>query len=300
MYLCTARFSRSARQTLGTKLVVYGTEIDIETGRSLDRPVLLRCPPIRERVAEGPHIVKKDGLYYLFTAEGGTGPGHHVFVTRSHHPLGPYEPPPDGVNPVVFNGNDFSVRRTGHADLTQDIDGKWWSVVLGVRPQDGAMFQLGRETFLSPVEWAEGDWPVFNKGEVISASLPAGLPLSRRPTTWRDDFQHGASSGWYHLRTPIHPIHRVKNGQLTMYGNAHTISLFESPAILLRKQTAYSGVWTTALDFQPLDAYEEAGTTIFYSGESYAAILIRQGEISREVVVRWTDPIRRDIQVRGI
>ena len=32
---------------------------------------------------EGPHILKKDGWYYCFLAEGGTGIGHKITVARS-------------------------------------------------------------------------------------------------------------------------------------------------------------------------------------------------------------------------
>ena len=33
--------------------------------------------------AEAPHIYKKDGYYYLIIAEGGTGQGHAVTISRS-------------------------------------------------------------------------------------------------------------------------------------------------------------------------------------------------------------------------
>ena len=36
-----------------------------------------------KRAPEGPHLLKKDGYYYLFEAEGGTGPGHRITVSRS-------------------------------------------------------------------------------------------------------------------------------------------------------------------------------------------------------------------------
>ena len=39
---------------------------------------------------EGPRVMKKDGYYYLFLAEGGTGMGHRVTVARSNTLYGPY------------------------------------------------------------------------------------------------------------------------------------------------------------------------------------------------------------------
>lgn len=51
------------------------------------------------RSPEGPHILKKDGYYYLFLAEGGTGMGHMVNCARSKDLFGIYEPCP--YNPIV-------------------------------------------------------------------------------------------------------------------------------------------------------------------------------------------------------
>ena len=48
---------------------------------------------------EGPHILKKDGLYYLYAAEGGTAEGHSEVVFRSDRVTGPYLPAAD--NPIL-------------------------------------------------------------------------------------------------------------------------------------------------------------------------------------------------------
>jgi len=41
--------------------------------------------------AEGPHLFKKDGWYYLVAAEGGTAENHSETIYRSRRPDGPYE-----------------------------------------------------------------------------------------------------------------------------------------------------------------------------------------------------------------
>ena len=46
-------------------------------------------------LVEGPHLFKRDGWYYLTTAEGGTGYDHAVTMARSRALLGPYELHPD-------------------------------------------------------------------------------------------------------------------------------------------------------------------------------------------------------------
>ncbi len=44
------------------------------------------------------------------------------------------------------------------------MDGCWWAVLRGMRPNGGYHDNLGRETFLVPVVWEDG-WPVFAPGE---------------------------------------------------------------------------------------------------------------------------------------
>jgi beta-xylosidase len=98
--------------------------------------------------------------------------------------------------------------------------------------------------------------------------------------------------GWYHVRTPLKREYSLaeRPGHLTLYGNGYTINSTESPSMVLRKQTALSGVWSTAVDFNPQAAYEEAGTAVFLSAYSYVSLFIRlSGTGKREVVARWLD-----------
>ena len=45
-------------------------------------------------LTEAPHIFKRNGYYYLTTAEGGTGYDHAVSMARSRSLFGPYEDHP--------------------------------------------------------------------------------------------------------------------------------------------------------------------------------------------------------------
>lgn len=70
--------------------------------------------------------------------------------------------------------------------------------------------------------------------------------------------------------------------------------------MLLRKQTSYRGIWSTRLDFDPKNDYEEAGTAVFYSDTSYATVLIRSIQGSRVVMARWTDNLTRTVKVGSL
>lgn len=176
-------------------------------------------------VAEGPHILKRGAWYYLLTAEGGTEVAHQEWVSRSRSPLGPWEtpnagqdddvtapdaylrkgspstnPPPVGpgkdrhINPLIYNGDDPHVQMTGHMDMAEAPDGRWWAFCLAVRPQDGRLSQLGRETFLMPVEWVD-DWPVINSGKKVAVDGDAGCGLERVSATekWEYSFNPNMS-----------------------------------------------------------------------------------------------------------
>jgi alpha-N-arabinofuranosidase len=124
------------------------------------------------RYPEGPHIYKKDGYYYLLISEGGTEYGHSLTIARSKNIYGPYEGNPN--NPILCNQRRITqscqIQGTGHGDFVQSPDGKWWVVFLAFRTYGGNYHHLGRETFLAPVEWKTGEWPIVNKNGTITSS----------------------------------------------------------------------------------------------------------------------------------
>jgi xylan 1,4-beta-xylosidase len=158
------------------------------------------------RWAEGPHLYRVDGAYYLLAAEGGTAYDHAVVVARSRRVTGPYEPCPR--NPVLTSrhlGRGAPVIGAGHADLVQAQDGDWWAVLLAMRPMADGTWNTGRETFLVPVAWEDG-WPVFGPGEgrvLLEERAPALAPHPW-PAPPRVDTFDAPELGpeWLFLRTP--------------------------------------------------------------------------------------------------
>ena len=136
--------------------------------------------------AEGPHIYKKDGWYYLMIAEGGTEYAHRETIQRSKNVFGPYTPCPH--NPIISHKEykKSEIQATGHADLVEDANGNWWLVFLGIRRFSHALLHnLGRETFLAPVTWSEDGWPVvgYNGNGTIELVMDAPLPGINEPET---------------------------------------------------------------------------------------------------------------------
>ena len=78
---------------------------------------------------EGPHILKKDGWYYCFLAEGGTGMGHKITVARSRQLMGPYEDCP--YNPIMTQKDPAAaIQCCGHGKPVSTPDGRWYMVYL--------------------------------------------------------------------------------------------------------------------------------------------------------------------------
>lgn len=166
--------------------------------------------------AEGPHIYKKDGFYYLLISEGGTAYEHALSVAISDDIRGPYRNNPR--NPVLSHRQlsyDTPITGVGHADLVELEDGRWYAVVLGWRLVDGRHGILGRETFLVPLVWETEPYtwkarpptyPVFSP-ETGRVELRFPSPFADTPQrdrgTFRDDFDAPALGlEWNFRRAP--------------------------------------------------------------------------------------------------
>jgi xylan 1,4-beta-xylosidase len=110
-------------------------------------------------LTEAPHLYKRNGYYYLLTAEGGTGWNHGVTMARSRNLHGPYELHPDQTILSARHRPDAQLQRAGHADLVETPDGQTYAVYLCGRPlRNRGTCTLGRETAIQPMVWGEDGW----------------------------------------------------------------------------------------------------------------------------------------------
>ena len=171
---------------------IYLCQVNPFTGERLSasRKISAGCGG---KAPEAPHIYRIGEYYYLMMAEGGTEYGHGITMQRSRDIYGPYEACP--YNPVLTHrdaGGD-PIQAVGHGDLTEDQNGNWWVVCLGIRPLEGSMLHnLGRETFLAPVVWQDS-WPVIGNNGRIAGQMQGPLPGMALPADrgFSDDFRNG-------------------------------------------------------------------------------------------------------------
>jgi alpha-N-arabinofuranosidase len=225
--------------------------------------------------AEAPHIYKINGLYYLMIAEGGTGHDHAVTIARSEAITGPYEPNPR--NPILTHrhlGRDYPIVGTGHADLVETQYGEWWMVALAMRPYDGHFYNLGRETFLTPVRWEEG-WPIVSPGigHIACEHGAPNLPEHRWPT--RPTCDHFESSSldhhWNFLRTPRASFWSLteRPGYLRLRLRPERLSELANPSFVGRRQQHINFAVRTAMEFTPQGPDECAGLSLVQNNDHH-------------------------------
>lgn len=233
--------------------------------------------------AEGPHIYKIDGFYYLLASEAGTEHHHALSVARSESIQGPYKG--NRGNPILTHrhlGLDYPIVGTGHADLVQTATGEWWMVLLAMRPYDGYFFNLGRETFLAPVRWEDG-WPIISPG---TGRVEFHYPVPNLPeVSWpqpaaRDDFDTPTLNLiWTFLRTPPEtPFHSLseKPGSLRLFLRPEHLAEHSNPSFVGRRQQHIHFVAETKMDFTPQSADECAGLVLIQNTDFHFRFVVTQ------------------------
>lgn len=242
---------------------------------------------------ESPHLYKKDGLYYVMIAHGGTGQNHAVSIWKSANLFGPYELNP--ANPILTHRElprTHPITTTGHADLVQTQNGEWWIVFLGKRPYGGVNHILGRETFMAPVDWS-GVWPVVNpKGKIgrtevthtrpnLKEFIPVQLPA-------KDAFEgKELRKQWTFIRTPRSEWWSLtrKKGFLSMQLRAETINDALNPSFVGKRQEHKSFTATSLMLFEPAKNGEEAGLVVERDKDYFFKFTVLKKDYKTSLVV---------------
>lgn len=228
---------------------------------------------------EAPHIYKKDGRYYLMCAEGGTGDWHSEVIFTSDNPKGPYKPAPS--NPILSQrylnqDRKNKVDWAGHADIIEGPDGKYYGVFLAIRPNEENRVNIGRETFILPVDWS-GDFPVFENGLIPmepKMKLPEGVEnktgkdgyFPNGNFTFKDDFTSNKFDyRWIGLRGPREEFSSISKKGLQISPFQTNIKEVKPTSTLFHRQQHNNFSFTTTLDYKPASEKDLAGIVCLQS-----------------------------------
>ncbi|MDR9826900.1 glycoside hydrolase family 43 protein [Vibrio sp. FNV 38] len=254
------------------------------------------------KYTEAPHIYKKDGYYYLITAEGGTSFEHHAMVARSQSLFGPYTESPH--NPLIstWHTPNNPLQKAGHASLVDSENGDWFISYLVSRPLKfdqrprlarwgrGAC-SLGRETGIDRVEWIEG-WPRVvggNHAKLEIAEIEGMRPSAPESESFYDDFAADTlSSHWQTLRVPfketIGSVTETDVG-LRLYGNDSLFSTFEQATVATRWRH-HEFVATTKVQFNPTNFQQSAGLCCYYNADNWTYLALDYDEARQKRCLR--------------
>ena len=210
---------------------------------------------------ESPKLVKKDGYYYMVSAEGGTaGPAtsHMCVAARSKSIFGPWENSP--YNPIVHT---YSSKERwwskGHGTLVDDADGNWWIVY---HAYANGYHTLGRSTLIEPVEWTSDGW--FRTARTAPSDLPEGQAVMELS----DDFstpQLGLQ--WTFWKEYAPNALSIKNNTLEMKGKGKSLS---DGRLLLA--TATDKCYETQVEITTGKG-NQGGLLLYYNEKAYAGIV---------------------------
>jgi arabinan endo-1,5-alpha-L-arabinosidase len=123
---------------------------------------------------EAPHIMKRNGFYYLFVSSGSCCEGefssYTTWVGRSENLLGPYVDSTErdlrhGGGEVVLHRNDVWVA-PGHTSVMTDDAGADWLLYHAISADDPRLPNgvNRRPTLIDKIVWQDG-WPIVNRGD---------------------------------------------------------------------------------------------------------------------------------------
>lgn len=296
-YYCGTKERREGARYSGDN-EIYIQELDLQTMKLTGESYPAWHGALRGvEWAEGPHIYKKDGWYYLLISEAGTGHHHAVSIARSKSLTEPFE----GYkgNPILTHrhlGNQYPIVNVGHPDIVETQNGEWWMVCLASRICGGYYRNLGRETFLVPFTWEDG-WPVVNPGKgileetFIAPNLPADAEC---PVPAKEDFDDGKiPMHFLYLRNPQQENYSTtnKSGYLQLKLSPDLLSSTGAPSYLCRRQQSFHFLAETSVTFDAATDNEQAGLAI-YQSQSYNYQLlvgIRDGKTSLCLLKTYDD-----------
>jgi len=212
--------------------------------------------------AEGAHIHKINGRYYIFLITWPRGGMRTQICFRSDNITGPYE------GRVVLE--DAGIAQGGIIDTP---DGQWYALLFGDR---GA---VGRIPYLVPVTWEDG-WPVFG----IDGKVPkdTGIPLDSRSMIVASDEFNGSNLSlvwqWNHNPDNRYWSLTERPGYLRLINGSVSTSILDARNTLTQRMFGPKCSAAVAIDVSNMRHGDYAGLAAFQKNYGFVGVKVSQKE----------------------
>ncbi len=276
----------------GTKIV----KLNKECTKIIEGPFWLETEG-KKAAPEGPHLLFKDGYYYLtMAASGGLFNGHHMLVARSKNIYGPYINSP--YNPSLTQKNPQAINfHQGHGKIFMTQNEEWFTMVISQRwlpgilkdkPANKGISQLGRETSLIRLEWTNDGWPKDKTGrQAMDIDIKPNLPEFKQLNKVSDEFD-GISIGlpWQFRRNPVEKDISLmeKKGFLRIYTGDFDLDTILGRNVLVQRERWLKYQASLKMNFNP-DTKEQSGITCYYDTKTFARLGLQRDSLGKLVLV---------------
>ena len=254
---------------------------------------------------EAPHLYKRDGWYYLLTAEGGTNWNHAVTMARSRNLTGPYELHPGTYIMSARQRPDCELQRAGHGSLVETQTGETYLAYLVGRPlRNRGRCTLGRETAIQKMVWGADGWLRTLDGQGIP-TIDTPAPGSSRREEAQTEIRNAkpevsneqslltsAATIRYEFDSPQLPIDfqwlrtpypeeifslTARPGFLRLIGRETLGSLYRQ-SLVARRQQAHCFSASTVVEFEPEHFQQLAGLICYYNSTKFHYLYLSHDE----------------------
>lgn len=269
-------------------------EWDDSVKKLLGRPSIISRGGTDRGCIEAPHLYKRNGYYYLMTAEGGTGYGHAVVLSRATSIDGPYEADPQRVvltsQPYDFNERGIddaykfhfynpgsALQKSGHGSLVETQNGELYIAHLCARPFVPELrCMLGRETAIQKCYQTEDGWIRLVSGGVL-AQLETEAPKHARNVV--QQLNHSKNAEFASASLPVEfQTYRIAAAETWLSFDQHLGlglkgqgSLFtpRDKSLVARRIQSFDCEASTKMSFEPLRTRQSAGLVAYYSAINF-------------------------------
>ncbi len=214
--------------------------------------------------AEGSHIYKINGYYYIFLITWPSGSVRTQLCYRSKNIDGPYE------GKVVYSGIcDMENVGVAQGGLIETDNGYDHAMLF----EDHSA--VGRTPVLMRVNWNYG-WPIFEKAEPTSEKAIDGFEKSGIVSD--DEFNDELSICWQWNHNPDNNLWKIENGKLVFTTGNTVSSIIHAKNTLTQRTFGPECSAEILLDVSKMNNGDVSGLSAFLSKYSYIGVHMKDGE----------------------